>query len=100
MIDEVDQFGNLETGDNTTRSPSLATGNGTLLGTTTETLLGGVATFVGLADKTAGIISLNFAGGGFTAGPSNNVFVSPGAGRSVGDPDSPVFYGDGRKPTD
>ena len=79
VIDDVDRFGNLETGDNTTSiTVTLATGNGTLLGTTAETVVGGVATFVGLADKTAGILSLNFAGGGFTAGPSNNVFVSPG----------------------
>ena len=42
------------------------------------TVSGGVATFVGLADNKAGIISLNFAGGGLTAGPSNNVFISPG----------------------
>ena len=79
VVDELDQFGNLETGDNTTGiTASLASGNGTLRGTTTAILSGGVASFAGLADNTAGIISLNFAGGGFTAGPSNNIFISPG----------------------
>ena len=75
----MDQYGNIETGDNsTTITASLASGNGPLLGTTTVTLSDGVATFVGLADNKAGIISLNFAGGGFTAGPSNNIFIGPG----------------------
>ena len=79
VVAEVDQFGNIETGDSATMiAASLASGNGPLLGTATETLSGGVATFAGLADNKAGVISLNFAGGGFTAGPSDNIFISPG----------------------
>ena len=73
-----DLYGNLETGDNSTViTASLASGNGPLRGTTTATTSGGVATFGGLFDDVAGIISLNFAGGGFSAGPSNNIFISP-----------------------
>ena len=74
-----DQYGNLETAANSTViTASLGSGNGPLRGTTTATTSGGVATFADLFDNAAGIISLNFAGGGLTAGPSNNIFVSPG----------------------
>ncbi len=76
---EVDQYGNIETSDSSTPiTASLASGNGPLAGTTTANVSGGVATFVGLADNRAGMISLNFSGAGLTAGPSNNVFISPG----------------------
>ncbi len=79
VVYEMDQYGNLETSDNSTAiTASLGSGNGPLRGTSTATLSGGVASFVGLADNVAGIISLNFAGAGFAAGPSNNVFISPG----------------------
>ena len=84
VVYEEDQYGNLETGDNSTViTASLASGNGPLRGTTTATVSGGVATFAGLFDNVAGIISLNFAGAGFTAGPSNNIFISPAAGRQL-----------------
>jgi hypothetical protein len=80
VIDEVDRYGNLESGDNSTGiTVSLATGNGPLRGTTTVTESGGIATFTDLADNRAGVISLNFAGLGLTAGPSSNVFISPAA---------------------
>jgi hypothetical protein len=79
VVFEGDQYGNVETGDNsTTITASLASGNGSLAGTTTMTLFAGAAPFVGLGDNTAGVISLNFAGGGFKAGPSNNVVISHG----------------------
>ena len=62
MIYEVDQYGNLETGDSSTPiTASLASGNGPLLGNTPVTVSGGVASFVGLTDNRAGIISLNFS---------------------------------------
>ncbi len=78
-IDEEDQFGNLETGDNSTVvTVSLASGNGPLQGMTNATLSGGVATFTNLADDLAENITLNFSGGGFLAGPSNSIAVSPG----------------------
>ncbi len=74
-----DASGNIETGDNTTQvTVSLASGAGTLLGTTTVTVKGGIATFTGLADKLAGTISLTFsATDGLTAGPSSNILITP-----------------------
>ncbi len=79
VVYEEDQYGNVETGENSTViTASLGSGNGPLRGTTIVTLSGGVAMFGGLSDNVAGIISLNFGGAGFTAGPSNNVFISPG----------------------
>ena len=99
VIYEVDQYGNIETGDNsTTITATLASGNGPLLGTTMVTLAEGVATFVGLADNKAGVISLSFAGGGFTAGPSNNVFISPGQAAQLVIVIPPLRVGDGREP--
>ena len=79
VVYEVDQFGNLETGDNSTSLiASLATGNGPLQGTTSITLSGGIGTYANLANNSAGTMSLVFSGGGLSAGPSNNVNVSPG----------------------
>jgi len=78
VITEEDPFGNVETGDNnTTITASLGTGSGPLLGTTTITMKGGVATFKNLADDTAEIITLTFTGLGLTAVPSSSVAVSP-----------------------
>ena len=39
----------------------------------------GVATFANLSDNTAETISLKFSADGLTAGPSNNITVSPAA---------------------
>ena len=65
VIREEDQFGNLEIGDNSTViSVSLAGGTGTLHGT--ATVSGGVATFTGLTDDTAGTFTLKFTGSGLT----------------------------------
>ena len=68
VISEEDQYGNLETGDNSTQvTASLANGTGPLQGTTNITLKNGVATFTNLADNTAETIALSFSGGGLTA---------------------------------
>ena len=84
IVSEVDQFGNLETsGDSTALTASLASGNGPLHGTTTMTVSGGLATFTDLADNRSGIISLNFASQSLTAGPSNNIFISPAAAANL-----------------
>jgi streptogramin lyase len=73
-----DANGNIETGDNSTQiKVSLASGPGTLLGAATVTVKNGIATFTDLSDKTAGTITLQFSGGGLTAGPSNNIVISP-----------------------
>ena len=79
VLELIDQFGNVESGDNSTSvSVTLDSGLGPLLGTTTVTVRGGVATFVGLADDVAGPITLHYSGAGFTAGPSM-VTVNPAA---------------------
>ncbi len=76
-----DQYGNIETGDNTTQvTAALNTGSGPLLGTTTETVSGGIATFTNLSDDTAETISLQFTSvPALTAATSNNIVVSPAA---------------------
>ena len=62
VLDEEDQYGNVETSDNTTKvTASLATGAGNLYGTTQVTLSDGVASFGDLQDNTAGSLSLQFA---------------------------------------
>jgi streptogramin lyase/sugar lactone lactonase YvrE len=78
MVYEVDRYGNLETGNSTTAiTVSLASGNGPFLGTKTIDVVNGVAMFTDLSDNREGIISLSFSGAGMTAGPSNNIFISP-----------------------
>jgi hypothetical protein len=67
VIYEEDQYGNVETGDNSTVvSAALNSGAGPLQGTTTVTVSGGVATFTNLADNTAESITLKFTSGGLT----------------------------------
>jgi hypothetical protein len=74
----VDQFGRLETGDSTTEvTAALRTGSGPLLGTTTVTVSGGIATFKNLADDKAEIITLMFAGVPLHSVVSNSIKVSP-----------------------
>ncbi|MFI5460432.1 MAG: hypothetical protein ACHRXM_33870 [Isosphaerales bacterium] len=78
LVYEEDQFGNLETGDNSTVvTATLESGTGPLEGTTTVTVSGGVATFANLADNKAETIGLNFTGAGLAAGPSSSIVVSP-----------------------
>ena len=80
MIDEEDQFGNLETGDNTTVvTVGLAIGTGPLLGTTTATVAGGVATFTNLADDRAETIALKFTSPGLSSPTSASIVVNPAA---------------------
>jgi len=82
-----DQYGNLETGDNSTRvRVGLKTGTGPLLGTTTVTVAGGIAAFSGLADKTAGRIVLVFGSGTLARAASNKITISrdPGKAMAIG----------------
>jgi hypothetical protein len=85
VVELVDQNGNVETGDNSTVITALlASGTGPLLGTTTATVVGGVATFTNLYDKTAETITLAFTGGGLTSSASAPIMVSPaGASKLV-----------------
>jgi hypothetical protein len=81
VIYEEDQFGNLETGDNSTVvTAALNTGSGPLQGTLTATVSGGVATFTNLADSTAETITLKFTGTGLASATSNSIVVSPSSG--------------------
>jgi predicted outer membrane repeat protein len=75
-----DQYGNLETDDNTTQvTASLREGTGPLLGTTTVTVSGGIATFTNLADNKAGNIALVFTGVGLAKATSGFITVNPAA---------------------
>ena len=76
MIYVEDQYGNLETGDNTTSvTVALNTGSGPLIGTKTVTDVGGVATFAGLQDNTIETISLLFTSPSLKSVTSNNIVV-------------------------
>jgi len=76
----VDQFGRLETGDNSTQvAASLRVGNGPLLGTTTISVSGGIATFTNLADDRAENIVLLFTSNGLDKATSSWITVNPAA---------------------
>jgi hypothetical protein len=81
VIYEEDQFGNLETADSSTKvNASLLLGIGPLMGTTTVTVVGGVATFAGLADNTAETIVLLFTSPGLARAISSAITISAGSG--------------------
>ena len=78
VVDEEDQYGNIEVGDDRTIiTATLQTGVGPLEGKAV-TVSGGVATFGGLFDNTAETITLAFTGGGLTSAASDPVTVGPG----------------------
>ncbi len=84
VIYEEDQYGNIETGDNTTVvTVALGSGTGPLQGTVTATVVGGVATFTNLRDNTAENITLKFSSGNLAAAVSNSIGVSPAAAAKV-----------------
>src|SRR5262249_37951200 len=76
-----DQYGNVETGDNTTQvTAGLNSGTSPLQGLKTATASGGIATFTNLGDNTAETLSLQFTSSpALTAATSNNIVVSPAA---------------------
>ena len=80
VVKEEDSFGNVITSDSThTVTAARGTlGSSSLQGTTTVTLVGGVATFSGLSYNAAETMNITFTTttGGFTA-TSSNVIVSP-----------------------
>ena len=81
VVYEEDQFGNLESGDNSTVvSVKLGSGSGPLVGPLTETVVGGVATFSNLADDAAETITLTFSSGNLAPATSSSIVVGPGAG--------------------
>ncbi len=73
-----DQNGNVVTGDDTTQvTVSLRVGTGPLLGTTTITASGGIATFTNLQDDTAETIILLFTAQNLVKAQSNPITVKP-----------------------
>ena len=82
MIFEEDQFGNIETGDNSTViTATLASGTGPLQGAT-ATVSGGVATFRGLADQKVGTITLDLHRRRLDPETSDPVVIGPGPAAS------------------
>ena len=80
VVYEEDQFGDIETGDNSTVvTVKLGSGSGPLQGTFTATVVGGVATFTNLGDDTAETITLTFASGNLAPSTSSSIVVGPGA---------------------
>ena len=78
VIEELDQYGNVETNDDTTVvTASLASGAGPLEGTNMATLSSGVATFTNLADDTAETITLVFKTSSLSSVASGTITVSP-----------------------
>ena len=103
VIYEEDQYGNLETGDNSTMvTASVPSGFGPLLGSTTATVVGGIARFTNLFfDDSPENIMLSFSSGTLVAATSSNIDVSSAAAAKVvfgqepsntstGDPISPA----------
>jgi subtilisin family serine protease len=77
---EEDEFGNVETGDNSTVvSASLSAGIGPLQGTRTVTVSSGVASFSDLADNAAETISLTMNSGALEQAISSTIDVGPAA---------------------
>ena len=73
-----DQYGNLVTSDNSTVvTVSQASGSGTLKGTTTASVSGGIASFDFLENDTAGMLSLKFSAGSLPSVTSKPTTVTP-----------------------
>jgi len=80
VIYVLNQVGNLDTGDNTSQvTVTLRVGAGPLLGTTTVTVSGGIATFTNLADDKAESIILVFTAPGLVKAQANSTTVNPAA---------------------
>ena len=75
-----DAYGNLVTGDDTTQvTASLRVGTGPLLGTTTVTVSGGIATFTNLQDNKAENVLLLFTAPTLTKAQAGSTTVNPAA---------------------
>jgi hypothetical protein len=93
-VRELDAFGNLETGDNTSQvTLTLGNANGaTLSGTTTVTVSGGVATFSNLSINNAGSGYMLIASSGSLAGVTSssfNITTTPPSTGTVIEPFNP-----------
>ncbi len=79
----LDQYGNVVTGDTSAVTISIASGTGTLLGTTTVNAVAGVATFSGLSIQKSGSFTLSVADGSLTGATSSSFTVSAAAASQV-----------------
>jgi uncharacterized repeat protein (TIGR03803 family) len=75
-VDVKDQYGNIETGFNSNVTLAVATGPGTLTGTTTVAAVNGVATFTNVALGTAGTYTLSANDGTDPIATSNSFTIS------------------------
>ena len=95
-IEELDQFGNLETSDSSTMiTVSLASGTGPIQGTSTVTVSGGVATFANLSDDTAGTIKLQIHRRGSKLARQRADPDQPGSGERPTYPHTTILNRDG-----
>ena len=100
VVEEEDQYGNVETGDSSTViTAALASGTGPLLGTTAVTLQDGVAAFTNLYDQTAETITLVFSGGKLTSPASDSIAISVGAATQLHIEAESACHGDRGNPT-
>ncbi len=78
VIDEEDQFGNLETTDNSTVITAAPSAGTAQLEGASATVSGGIATFNNLTDTEAQTMMLEFSGGSLPALTSSSIDVTPG----------------------
>jgi hypothetical protein len=79
VINLLDQFGNLVTTDSETEvTVEIASGDGSLSGTLTETAVNGIVEFSDLSTNLANVITLQFLSDGFISVVSNEISVLPG----------------------
>ncbi len=77
VIDEEDQFGNLETTDNSTVITAAPSAGAAQLQGASATVSGGIATFNNLTDTEAQTMMLQFSGGTLPALTSSSIDVTP-----------------------
>jgi subtilase family serine protease len=75
-----DQFGNLVTSNSSTVTLAVASGPGSLAGTTTATVVNGLATFSNLSLTTAGTYTLRATDGTLTSATSGTITITGGGG--------------------
>ena len=91
--------GDLETGNSSTVTLSIATGGGTILGTLSHAAVNGVATFDDISLPVAGTYTLQAADGGLSNATSSKFIVTPGAAVSMAFSTQPVDATAGGKMT-
>jgi probable HAF family extracellular repeat protein len=79
VIDEEDQYGNIETGDNVTVITAAPSGGSAQLKGNITNVSGGIATFSTLTDTEAQTLMLQFTGGGLPPITSSAIDVMPAA---------------------